>query len=89
MTKTRTTKYRRGTFNFKKLITALGGDSRVSRLLNLYGYRPANIDTIQKWKARNSIPAGRFADLLGIASEEHVEINIEDLLVLSKKGDAK
>lgn len=81
---TRTTeRFNSATFDFPMLIALLGGDARVSRLIDKYGFKPASADIIQQWKVRGSIPNKRFAELCAIAKEQ-TDFDWSSLLRTSK-----
>lgn len=82
MTTRRTTK--KTQWNVRKLITRLGGDTHLSRMLDAYGYRAATRKTIQGWKVRNSIPGSRIPDLLSLASDMHVNLHITDFVIVTE-----
>ncbi len=70
------------TFNFGKFLRAKWGDpDRLIAFLHAYGHKEIERATVNQWFRRESIPAEKFAMLLGLLKiETGSDVAIEEYL---------
>lgn len=61
--------------NFTDIIKALGGNRKLARELSMMRGEDVTEHRVQKWKARNSIPAEYWLDFVTIAADAGMSIS--------------